>query len=130
MIGWKELSKYNFHNPPITAIGRDSDVESKYSQFKKNLKSKNIKVSDYLYNEYFKDTNKRYLIKPNNFPYSLSQNISHLLLWINPKATLTNNEIIAIIKNNFQNREIVYFENITENKSIKEIRHIHILIKN
>tara|TARA_Y100000389_G_scaffold89377_1_gene85856 strand:- start:212 stop:604 length:393 start_codon:yes stop_codon:yes gene_type:complete len=130
MIGWKELSKYNFNNPPTIHIGRDSDIESTYSLFIKNLKSKNIKVSDYLYNEYFKGTNKKYIIKPNNFPYKFSENISHLLLWINPKATLTNNEVIAIIKNNFQNKNIVYFENIAKNKSVKEIRHIHILVKN
>ena len=130
MISWQELSKYNNDNPPTSNLGRTNDVENQYTIFKTSFVKKKISISDYIYTKYFSGTNKRYIIVPNHFPYKLEQNITHNLLWINPKITFNKSEIIGIINRNFDTNNIIYFENITEYKSVKEIRHIHIFVKN
>jgi len=68
----------------------------------------------------------------NVFPYTrLTQhlaNISQYCLW-SKKRQLSDLEIESLIRDKFKNKDYFWFENILETKSIPEIWHCHIFVK-
>ncbi len=111
-------------------IYRSEKVQKKYDQHTKKLKKFGLTNEDYifyLYPELLKD---EFVLVENKYPYNLSKNIKHLLLWIPPTYTDSSfSSILSLIQKLFRNRntEIIVFENSLERKSIPGIRHFHIL---
>lgn len=135
-INWNYVKSFHM-NPPlsINEFQRSEEIEKKYQQHKTFLNSKGIKLEDYILSTYFKDIStieKGWVIVPNNFPYNLDKEIEHLLIWIHPKKSFTESEIIKHIEkymkeNNYQ--DYVYFTHYKNIRSVHEINHYHIFVK-
>lgn len=106
-------------------ISRDIDTYQIYKQHQIISKFLNIKLEDYLFNKY-----DMYLIKKNNFPYNL-KNSKHYILWINPiyEKFFNLNNIKKLINELFLDEIYIYWENCESEKSIKNIKHYHIISK-
>ena len=66
----------------------------------------------------------------NEFPYWVNY-ATHWLLWFNLNYNLNIKEKTEEIVNKyFPDKEVVMYENNESNKTIKEIRHTHIFVKN
>ncbi len=149
-INWDYLVS-NHRNPSQEPTIRTQFVENKYIIFKFLLKNK-FKMTNI---EYIRQTiinsekNKlnRFILTDNAFSYNLEDGIRHLLLWVNPShkdnKILYQNQVnlnkCDWLYNHIYNKlsqkyslkkyEYVYFENHKNNRSIPEIKHIHIFVK-
>tara|TARA_Y100000022_G_C13201017_1_gene352725 strand:- start:319 stop:687 length:369 start_codon:yes stop_codon:yes gene_type:complete len=109
-----------FHkNPPKIRLYRHKDVDEEYKKFLLKHPDHNINLAKTL----FKDNN-TWIITPNKFPYHFIDNTEHLIIWF--KGDVNYNLIDFL----FREEEIIYFENLSSNKSIPNIRHVHIFKKN
>jgi hypothetical protein len=64
-----------------------------------------------------------YIITENNYPYNISDDILHYIIWCNKNPY----EIKKILDKKY--KSYVFFRNIYKHKSIKNIEHYHIFIK-
>ena len=92
-----------------------------------------MKIKDHIINNHFNNNNEFVLII-NEFPYWVND-ATHWICWFNPNHesyhTLNVREKTEqIIKNNFPNKKVVMYENIDSNKTVKDLKHSHIFIKN
>ena len=154
-ISWKELQLVH-RNPKNTIFYRSDMCIKKYKLFKLILRDiLKTSNSEYINNTIIKNNiSKKFILTKNSFPYFLENNIIHLLIWINPeiienKDFYMNNEnlnnfpeferiILEIVqeefKRDFINKKIkiidnlIYFENKIENRSINDIKHIHVFL--
>lgn len=142
-LSWNYLKKYHI-NPPTIIFPREDDVSEKYKIFKKKLNNKNLSTKDYIQNNYFKK-NENFIFIKNNFPYALESNILHFVLWFHTKFTnnlsnifpndLNKQEVLIkkCIKESFKefdNYEYIFFENNLNCRSILDIRHVQVFMKN
>tara|TARA_Y100000389_G_C17190488_1_gene378576 strand:- start:23 stop:496 length:474 start_codon:yes stop_codon:yes gene_type:complete len=146
-LKWNIIHKF-YRSPPVNPITRTKFTENKYKIFKFLIK-KIFKTSNV---EYIKNTiinpniSSRFILTNNDFEYNIDSNIKHLLLWVNPYHLENKNlykleidmntvdylEKLILIKlsSKFPKEfEFSYFENSPNNRSIPEIKHIHIFVK-
>lgn len=97
-----------------------------YNIHKKISKEFNTDLKNNLFDNY-----DSYIIKKNRFPYPL-YDATHYILWFNPRYNLINynDHIKHIINKKFYNKEIKFWENAECLRTVKHIRHIHIIVKN
>ena len=129
-----DITKYNWNNPPNKSITRRPDIEFFYKNHIKSLEKKNIETKEYIINKFFKNNDTQFVLTINEFPYWV-QDATHWLLWFNPNNYENKNVNIKeitenLVKKNFPNKEVVMYENLNSNKTIKNIKHSHIFIKN
>ena len=152
-LTWRELLLFH-RNPYIGSIGRNEFVSHKYIIFKHILKNR-LKISN---TEYIKQTilktDEQYILAKNDFQYDLSQNVAHMIIWINPNNSNNNwitssldlnkldyfqkiiyDKLTAKFKSKLNTNvgkdiKYIYFENEEKNRSIPEFRHFHIFILN
>ena len=98
------------------------------------MEKKNIETKEYIINKFFKNNDTQFVLTINEFPYWV-QDATHWLLWFNPNNYENKNVNIKeitenLVKKNFPNKEVVMYENLNSNKTIKNIKHSHIFIKN
>jgi hypothetical protein len=138
---WESLSNIIKSNE-LHLLGRDNEGERKYQEWSLNVKEKYQSISDVVYHNIFncefdihsekkialKHT-KRFdvVLRKNDFPYHLTDDISHYLLWSCWILSLEDVEII--IQKKLPNKEFMYFVNPPHLQSIKDIWHAHIFIK-
>ena len=128
-LSFREISIYNWNNPPNKTITRRPDIEFFYKHHLSLLKLKNITIEDHLINKLF-NNNEQYKLIINEFPYWVND-ATHWLLWFNLNYNLNIKEKTEEIVNKyFPDKEVVMYENNESNKTIKEIRHTHIFVKN
>lgn len=130
-ITWGQLLSYH-KNPPLNGLYRSVEIQNKYSEI---LKKGIPDLEKYL----FCDDECIYKITNNDFPYYVEQNISHKVLWLNPKFTV-NDQMIKkftdysyideIINKEAQGKQYVYFRNLPNNSSIPTIIHYQVFINN
>jgi hypothetical protein len=130
---FENIQKYNWDNPPDRAIIRRPDIEFYYKDHISLLNRKDMKIKDHIINNHFNNNNEFVLII-NEFPYWVND-ATHWICWFNPNHesyhTLNIREKTEqIIKNNFPNKKVVMYENIDSNKTVKDLKHSHIFIKN
>ena len=111
-IGWKELDLYN--------------------KYKLHIENNN-NIHDYLINYLFKN-NDFFVIKNADFPYYISNYITHKILWFNnnfyKNINIDYNYVDLILKKYIKNKKYIVFKNIFNNQSIKNITHFHFFIIN
>ena len=128
LVNMEFLENWNYDNPlPITT--RTQNVNEKYDLFKKEIKDKNIKIEDYILDNYL--NNKKYCLEPNTFPYNVPKTMSHYVFWVHPnyKNKITTLEINNIIKNKMNKlgfNEYFCFENNIACKSVLGILHFQV----
>lgn len=123
---WKDIVRCHLVGPMPDTFTRHPNVELSY----KRHRQEHQQLGPYIMRKYLRD-HLRWTISDNAFPYHLDRNISHKILWINPAASLTAEEVKSIIHRYMQTmpyRDYIYFQNPMVAKSIPEIPHYHILI--
>lgn len=121
MYSWHFLSQFSCVNPPTIVLKRSSTVQCQYEKYLEN-------IDVCLLSKIFGDENKDIVLRDNDFPYNCEYGIKHRLVWIHPKYNGKTEELIKYIESIGDN--IIYFENLDSNKSVKSIRHFHVFIKN
>ena len=132
-----ELIKFDC-NPPEHILYRYPEIQMNYDNHKKKLKQNGITPWENIIKSYFK-SKQNYCIIRNNFPYATSPGINHWCIWWRNISNLPNclhnqygrNYINKLLQARFNKRlehgiDYIYFENKADNKSIPELRHIHI----
>jgi len=124
MLSRTELQKYNHANPPKKMLPRSKEVEKIYETniIKGTLQQKFIKriMNELVNNDY-------YFIE-NNYPYNIEESIQHYVCWIKNDC-LNVERIIEQINEQYGMKVITYWENLVQNKSIHEIRHVHVFLE-
>ena len=123
MYCWKFLSQFGPKNPPTILLERSKKVQYDYDNYRASPKN----CTQSLLDRIFTSEDPPIVLRDNEYPYNCDEYIKHKVLWINPNSKITTNDIIDYIEN--LDKNIIYFENIDSNKSIKAIRHFHIFIK-
>ena len=114
----RDLEKFSMENPPKITIGRTKEVQDRYDKFRsdpknienfKKLVKKEIEKHGYYFHE-------------NNFSYNVEKGIINKILWyedgynVEKKLEELGSELIT------------YWENLNENNSIKDMRHVHVFV--
>lgn len=142
ILTWNYLQQFD-NNPPQLKLPRNINTQNKYEIFINQLDIKQKTVSDYIISKYFDNNTLEYNITPNDFPYNTTDDIKHLLIWFNPNNKLNENlpdtfndglhkGYIKFLLNEideYNNKDFIMWENLPNNKSVNDIRHIHIFIK-
>ena len=97
---------------------RKENIQKSYELYKSNNLLKNFKM-----NIKKNITKYGYIITENDFPYNLNNNVKHYIIWTNYDIF----KIKKILNKRFIN--YIFFRNLIENKSIKDIEHYHIFIE-
>ena len=105
---------------------RRSYEEQYYYDIHKNI-SNELKnnITNKLFHKY-----DSYKVLENRFPYPL-KNAKHFLIWFNPIYNWIENKLMVdiILDKYFQDKEIKYWENAEFLRTIKNIRHLHVIVK-
>ena len=125
-IGWKQLEQYN-NNPPKISFPKGLTVYNKYKIFRETIK---IPLFDYLMKRLFNNNTIFFKIITADFPYYVSEYITHKIIWFNPNyynnINIDYNFVNKILKKKY--KKYIVFENNFENKSVKTIKHFHFFI--
>ena len=125
---WNFLQQFNFNPPRDIILERTKQIQNKYDLYKKNPLNI-LKLSQKLF-----INNDLFVLVKNKFPYNISHNIDHYVLFINPKLKNKFNYAIIykVVKYKFKllcmYKPFIIFENIPENRSIKDITHYQVFI--
>lgn len=115
----KDLEKFSSENPPKDPIGRTKEVQERYDKFRSD--SKNIENFKKLVKKEIEK--KSYYFHENDFSYNVEEGILHKILWCNDDYNVEKKleELGPDL--------ITYWENLDANNSIKDTRHIHVLVE-
>jgi hypothetical protein len=112
------LRQFTFENPPTKQLFRRPVIQNLYDQF-----SKTKGPETFIQGLKSRLETEKYILIENMFPYDLQPPIQHSCIWYN--GELTKQEVEAIIKEK-EIDYITFFENPTDLKSVKEIKHYHL----
>ena len=138
-LSWDQLKKFHCC-PPTFKLKRQSHVELNYLKHTQDLKKKKCLLKNHIYETQFSNKNNtRYSLSLNPFPYYIDDTITHYVLWIHPSfnsyfpynipSIFIDNIIQTYFTDQKKNiQDYIYFENLDSNKSIPEIRHLHIFV--
>ena len=142
MPTWKQLQKHHMMAAaPAFPKPRLADTEKRYALLTQRLEKQHLTLRDYILDQYpalTQDKIKSLPLVPNPFPYHISSatgtKISHWVYWIHPRdkrhaKTLLNEALTLARKKGKPGDEITVFQNRKKDRSIPQIRHIHVLIK-
>ena len=123
-MDWDTLLNHDYKK--IRMI-REPHIEELYQ---KN-KSKYINYDDNILNSYL--SNKLYNLQPNKYPYHLSNNIKHCVLWLNPmlksEYIYDKKNIYNILKKEIKNKEFYFYMNSPNIRSVRIIPYYQVFIK-
>ena len=125
-------------------MDRDSETEKKYKEYIQQTKIKYKSTEDEIRinklgfeagkdDETLKiraewgENSKSFAFNPNGFPYSLAPDCSHQVLWALDEMKVA--DVDQLIKKSFPNKPFVWWRNCVGNQSIKNLWHVHIIIK-
>ena len=111
---WKDIVKYH-RNPPTHRMCREDRVQYEYEMDKQ--------TEDELYDKLFVNGSE-YVFTINKYPYKFIDNTEHHLFW--SKGPVDYGILENVLKG--LNKKYVYFENHSNNKSIKTINHVHVFL--
>jgi hypothetical protein len=111
---WEDIVQYH-KNPPKHRIYREDNVQYLYESDKQ--------TEGELYNKLFIN-NSNWVLTPNKYPYYFKDNTEHYIFW--SKGNVDYGILESVLSG--LGREYVYFENDSNNKSIKSISHAHVFL--
>lgn len=142
-LRWEVLKKYH-QNPQNCYFPRCDKVIKAYRNHKSGLDNNNKDISEFIKDLYFsgKEESRVSCLTNNKFPYLLEPGIQHKVLWFNPRITMSNkfpnnlNTVHGFIDICLSKKlpdkdkyDIVYFENLSQCRSVPGIRHIQVFLK-
>lgn len=153
-LDWKTVRKY-VYGGEIEKLNRSEKMSDAYQLWSNTIKKSYGSVSKYIFNEKLKfnskNANKQFILTENNFPYNLSKDVKHLILWANPRnipkdiknsrgevpsyyfcymADQLAKELHGSSRGTDSSNFVIIFENPQHKKSIKTIPHYHIFVRN
>lgn len=117
----------------IKNIHRNKQVQTVYDQWMKDTLATFGTIENYLLTTKLKfetmtdPTCPPVIILPNDFPYSVTPGIHHILLW--SQIPLTRPYIQHILESNYGSYEWVYFVNPPEIQSVRKLPHVHVFMR-
>ena len=129
------FEQHKNQNFPMEVIhkSRKDSVERAYNEWK----LKNTETT--LYDKIFSNIKEDFVIRLNDFPYNLEENVLHYIVWLNPNQTKYNynsvidknllNKIKTVLYNKHEIVDMIYFRNKSIHRTIKTINHYHVLVK-
>ena len=115
------------------ALSRDNKTQLAYKSRTRNFRDQFV---DSLFDPRLVSQHIPFRFVPNNFPYFVENGINHFIFWIRPDYECNHDpEFIRscislyVISRFRQPLEFCFFRNSIENKSILEIEHYHVFIK-
>ena len=120
---WDELLRYH-QSPPVCSLGRKPEVQALYDAHRAKHKSA-TGISEHI-RKTILTPGKAWALVPNTFPYNVASNIEHMLLWTSGTTPCSDPD--AILRS-CGLTEYTYFENSPCNRSVKDIRHLHVFVK-
>jgi len=120
---WKDIVRYHL-SPPSGILPRSSGTQAKYESHQTNLRRAQTPIGCFIRDKYLGDRCWSFVL--NEFPYEFSDGTRHYLLWFTEDfdESTTAATLSACGVN-----EYVCFENLLANRSIKDIRHLHVFTK-
>ena len=120
-----DILKMINHSTLYLDIVRSQTTTEQYQEFKKKKQN----MPDFKRSIIQQDT--LFYLRKNDFPYFLETGIEHYVLWMKPGYHFTPSQIHYYLSQHIDsNHSFTFFENCTRVKSIKEIPHVHVFIKN
>lgn len=140
---WEQLLQIKMDNK-MQFVGRDPKIQKLYDQNKKEILSKFQSMEDYIFIEVFecppeftksgkikaaiKPNEKSIVLTPNRYPYNIKA--FHFIIWLGSKnIELSIDKIQKLLPFEFHGRPFFIHENSRNNKTIKNIEHIHVFVK-
>lgn len=129
----------------LDKLSRTADMEDRYKTYQELTLKEWISVEDYIKVKYFGAATiyneqrmkysllkhcppVQYTFQPNDFPYDTGTNVKHYVLW--SLKPLSNREIDEILHDEVSDEySLVWFEQTYDQKSIKDIWHIHVFVE-
>lgn len=128
IMDWKELQKYD-GNPPDKALPRDKAIATRYGYYLKSFKRRGTTVGKFILENIFERfENMPFVITLNDYPYKVSDDIKHLVVWTNPLFVVLEKDIRSYLKDRIGNK-FVLFKNLTDHKSVVEADHYQLFVE-
>ena len=121
MLSRHQLAQYTMDNPPMTMLGRSTEIQEKYD----NFMSKGDNRSGFIDNMKCRLQKEEFHFVQNDFPYHTTSNIEHWVCWYGKETDPKKIVKDLSIKNNI----ITFWKNRSQNMSIQEVNHIHVFIQ-
>ena len=123
VVVWEELKKYDM-TIVNKNLGRKANVEREYLALPKEARARCISNIKRQLEKCL------ILLRENEYPYDVDDNIKHYVLWMSGDKDLeSSKKYVASLLGKTQS-DIVMFTNDTSAKSILEINHHHVFVKN
>lgn len=127
-LSWSELQQYN-KNPPEKALPRKKGIATRYGYYIKKLKQNNMTIDGHIMKQVFEHCdNDRIVITMNKFPYNVTDDITHLVAWINPLYTTSDEDVYKFLDET--GVDYVAYVNKPAHISVESVRHFQLFIKN
>ena len=112
-------------------IERTPEIEDLYKRSRIKAKELGINYAEKIRSELL--NGKKWDLSLDEYPRDLPIDTQHWTLWIaDYNISKENIEIIlndCLIEKSWNKKDVIFFEKLLENKSIPEIRHIHIYVR-
>jgi len=126
-MNFKELKQYD--QSSNATIGRKKEDQIKYGQYLAQCKITGNNIGDKLkelFSNLYKD--RSWIITKNKFPYDIDDQVVHLLIWLNPNKTPSEQEIRKYL-HQLVGDDYIMFKNTLDKKSIPSVDHFHLFVK-
>lgn len=128
-LSFEDLIKYD-GNPPEKALPRQKGVQVRYGYYQRSFRKNGTSLGQYIVNCIFNNyKDDRFIITVNSFPYLVTEDVAHLVVWENPLYDVTENEIRTYISEQSPNDEFVMYRNKEKHQSIASIKHWQLFVK-
>lgn len=138
IIDWRTLNIL-VEQGRIMEIDRTPEARERYYKYKLEVESRGIDYSDFIFTEKLRfdgiNKDKSYVLTINEFPYHITNDIIHLIIWCREQCNDTFERAVNRIKMDVielldkSTSNILVVENPPDKKSVKKIPHRHIFIK-
>jgi hypothetical protein len=127
VLSWDKLVTHD-NNPPVGTLHRDPIHDDAYNVHRAVLFAKGISVEKHIVENVMNGST--VALTPNEFPYLTEPDIKHLVLWMLPGSEMTHEEAKSYVSKalNTSLQNVVLFENMVANKSIKAIPHFQVFL--
>lgn len=122
VVTWEELQGYDMSTVDVK-LGRSASVENEYSKLSKAERERKIASIKKKVNE------NQILLTKNDFPYNVEEDIQHYVMWTSGNQSLTQTKQYVSSLPGMKGFDIVVFSNSTSARSILDIDHHHVFIR-
>lgn len=122
---WDDIKVYHL-SPPDSVLPRTPAIQAQYETYLASIAATTVPIGTYIRGKYMAG-GKLWAFVPNQFPYAFEDDTKHWLLWFDD--SLGNEIDAAAILAERGIRMCVFFENNIANRSVKDLRHIHVFTK-